>query len=323
MQRPAAKSSPTISRSVGPGGRDASSKKVAFINPRKNRFPYASPHRQQAVPMTQPLDISGEIIGGRQLSWIAGPTQVESSAQMVAVGTALKELGVKFLRAGVERTDAKGSDFRGLGAIGLKLLKATATRFDLLAVSELNDVNDLEMFSHYVDVIEVCPKSAQSTVLVEEVGKLEKTVILHRSPVMTFDEYITMLNLLEKGGKAKIILCDNGVCSFDGRLNRMLDLSSLVTLKRETSHPVFIDCCAVASDWSYAEKLAIAAIAAGADGIMAELQPSVQSAQKRALVQDEMSAMMFRSKALKSTLNALTFADFTKVAANSTTKTRP
>lgn len=322
MQGPAAKSHPTANRSANPTSNDRNAKKVAFINPRKHRFPYSSPLRQQAVNMTQPLDLNGEVIGGRQLTWVAGPLQVETSAQMVAIGTALKELGVKFLRAGVERADAQGSDFRGLGAVGLKLLKATATRFDLLAVSTVYDVNDLELFSDYVDVLEVCPKSAQSTVLVEEVGKLAKTVILHRSPVMTFDEYVGMLKLLERGGNARIILCDNGVCSFDGRLNRMLDLSSLVTLKRETSHPVFVDCCAVASDWSYAEKLAVAAIAAGADGIMAELQPSVQSAQKRALVQDEMSAMMFRAKALKSTLNALTFADFTKISP-SHTPTKP
>jgi len=261
--------------------------------------------------MTQPIEVGGNVIGGTTLSWVVGPAFVESSGQMLTVGQNLQDLGIKFLRAGVTVPEKAGDNFRGLGVVGLKLLRATADRFQLQVVTEVLEVRDIPLVAEYADVIEVCPKNINNVALLAELAFLEKTIVLHRSPMMTFDEYIGMLPYLEKGGRAKIVLADNGVVSFDGRLNRMLDLSSLISLKRETGYPVLVDCCAAASDWSFAERLAIAAIAAGADGIMAELHlpGGVAEASKKSLVKDELASLMWKSKALKSTLNALLHGD--------------
>ena len=285
-------------------------KKVAFIQPKFKQAKPGAP--RSAVPIqTRPIDVGGEIVGGSALTWIVGPEFVESSAQMVTVGHALQELGVKFIRAAVVRPERHGENFRGLGAVGLKLLKATAERFQLQVVTEVHEIKEIPLVAEYADVIEVCPKSVSNVGLLGELAFLEKTVIFQRSPMMTFDEYLGLLPYLEKGGRVKIILADSGVVSFDGRLNRMLDLSSLISLKRETSHPVFVDCCAAAFDWSYTEKLASAAIAAGVDGVMAEMHlgGSALPASKKALVQEELAGMIWRAKALKSTLNALVHGD--------------
>lgn len=270
---------------------------------------------RSASPQTRGVRVGKQLIGGSSVTWFAGPGTVESSSQMVAIGASLEELGVKFIRAGTFRREGARGDGFTQGLAGLKLLRATAKRYGLYVVSEIFDLDSLDSMVEFCDVIEV--RAGEDLELLRALGTVERTVIFHRSPTMTLESYLEALRILEQGGRANIVLAESGVASFDPNGRQLLDLSSVITLKRETPYPVMVDCSAVAADPSYADQLAIAAVAAGSDGVMVEINPAsatvASDSSARAVLPYQLRSMIRRIEALKFTLNALLHKDFEEV----------
>lgn len=253
------------------------------------------------------------VVGGSQVSWFVGPSYVDTVEQMVATGCVLEQNGVKFIRARSFLQESEYSLKQRPKVENLKLLRATAKRFNLKVVTEIVDIRDIPLLLEYADVIEVGPRNANNRILLEELGRHQTVVLLHRSGTSSLDFFLDMIAAVEQGGNAKLILVDSGVRTFDPTSPVMMDISSLVTLKRETTHPVFVDCSMIAKNWTFAHQIASAAIAGGADGILADLQPQPEESlvmlfeQKKCLFPDQLKALVKKVKALKMTLNAVSY----------------
>jgi 3-deoxy-7-phosphoheptulonate synthase len=259
-------------------------------------------------PYTRPVRVGNSVVGGSNITYIAGPGYVESPSQMVAIGSALQRFGVTFIRARIIRPDAWRTEFQGLGVQGLQLIKATAERFSLNVVSEIHNEKSLPSMLKFCDVIEVGPRNSHKHDLLYELGRSPTTVILHRGPLMNLNDYLSAVRCLERGKKCKIILAENGIRAFDPRLKNMLDLSSIISFKQKTCYPVLVDCSATASDARYVESIALAAISASADGILTEVHPNPKHAYvetTRAITPKDFKTMINRLNAIKFTLNAL------------------
>lgn len=247
-----------------------------------------------------------ELITRGGVSWITGPEYVESVDQMLSAASTLSELGTRFLRARAYWPDAREKDFRRHLIAGLKLLKATAKHFGLHVVSEIVFQRDVELMAKYCDAIEVGPERAADFSLLKSLSGTKKTIIVHRHPMMTIEQYLSVIEYLERQGCSSIVLVENGIRGFDPFSRNLMDLSSIITLRRHTTYPILVDCSRMAKDASYTESLAVTAIAAGADGILADLgHPQSSRDNQRALVPLQLQGIMQRANALKYTLNAL------------------
>lgn len=274
---------------------------------KKTPQPLVLNHPQKSSGETSPVSVCGNLIGGSQLTLIAGPGYVETALQMASIGASLQKLGVNFIRAKAFRQDVWSTEFQGLGIQGLHMLKATAERFGLAVVSELVDIKNLKTMLEYCDVVEVGPRNSHNYQWLRELGSCNTTIILHRGPLMSVNDLLGAIAQVEKGGRARIILAESGIRAFDPRLKNLLDLSSIIHFKKETPYPVFVDCSAAASHARYVEAIAIAAISAGADGVMAEVHPTPKDSfveTERALLPNELHVMLSRLQAMKHTLNA-------------------
>jgi 3-deoxy-7-phosphoheptulonate synthase len=269
---------------------------------------------RQSVPervpayRTRPIKLASTIIGSSAVVWIAGPRYVKSAEQMVAVGLALQQLGLRFIRAkAVGNRDSEGRP-TVIDRQGLRLLRAAANRFELGVVSEVFASSDVSFASEHCDVIEIGPQNMSNTRLLREVAASGRPVIAHRSPLMPVEEFLTSIALLERGRTPLLLLADNGLYSGDERNDTGLDLSAIVALRRATSHPVLVNCSALSRDWTYTESAVSAAVAAGADGVIVDMMcrfSAVESRGVKEVLPIELDKMVKRVTAMKVTLNAL------------------
>ncbi len=252
--------------------------------------------------------VAGHLIGSSSVTWLIGPAYIESTYQMVEIGTLLHSWDVKFIRARAVRSQELGERGESIGKAAMRLLKATADRFALNIVSEVSDVKQLDFLAAHCELLEVRPRGFESITLLQELSRVNKTIILHRGTRMTVEDYLSTLRYLERGGNSRIVLADSGVNSYDARATQLFDLSSIVTLKRETPYPVIFDCSTFSSNAVEIAVLGQSAVAAGADGLMIEIdarEKTRNNQNERGLAPSQLRSMMQRISALKSTLNAI------------------
>lgn len=272
-------------------------------------------HRHRSTA-TKPVVVGDVIIGGgAALAFISGPSFVETPAQMVTIGVMLQQINGGFIRARAFRQDTWLHDFQGLGLPGLKILRATADTFGLKVISEITDLPQLNDMLRYCDVIEVGPRNSHNHSLLRELSATHATVLLQRGPLMTVKDFIAAARILERGQQCKILLAENGIRACDPRLKDLLDVSSINTLQTETPHPVLVDCSQAASHWTYVESLAIAAVSAGADGVLVDTHPTPRESSvdtKKVLLPDQVKGLQRRLNAIRFTLHALMRDDVEK-----------
>lgn len=255
----------------------------------------------------EPIYVGPHAIGSGNVTWFSGPRYVESVQQVRAIAAHLAQCGAGFLRARAWWAAAKPCDFERHFLSGLKVLSAAARDFRLSVVSEIPALQYLPMMLAHCDVIEVGPAGARNIRLLTELGYVDKAVLLTRDPGMTIDHFYAAIEFLRRGGCCKIILAECG-SRRDMANSIALDVASIVTLKRETNYPVFVDCSAVAKNWLYADSIAHAAVAAGADGILAEVTSAVEggaSSEGAHFQPAQFTEVVRRAQALKHTMNAL------------------
>ncbi|MBE1554363.1 bifunctional 3-deoxy-7-phosphoheptulonate synthase/chorismate mutase [Sporosarcina limicola] len=219
------------------------------------------------------VDINGHKIGDGTPSFIYGPCAVESYEQVLAVAQSIKAKGLTMIRGGAYKPRTSPYDFQGLGLEGLKILKRVADETGLSVVTEIITPSHLEEALEYIDVIQIGARNMQNFELLKEAGMVKKPVLLKRGLAATIDEFIHAAEYIISKGNSEIILCERGIRTYERATRNTLDISAVPILKQETHLPVFVDVTHSTGRKDLLLPTAKAAIAVGADGVMAEVHP--------------------------------------------------
>ncbi len=224
-----------------------------------------------AKPGGTVLDISGVRIGGTEVVVIAGPCAVEGEEQVLSTARAVKAGGARMLRGGAFKPRTSPYSFQGMKREGLELLAMARAETGLPLVTEALDSLQLDLVCRYADVLQIGSRSMQNFPMLEEVGKLRKPVLLKRGMSSTVEELLLAAEYIMKGGNDKIILCERGIRTFETSTRNTLDLNAVPMLQRLTHLPVFVDPSHGTGHWWMVPRLARAAIAVGANGLLVEV----------------------------------------------------
>ena len=221
-------------------------------------------------PEDSVIDAGGVPIGGGHFAVIAGPCSVENHDQIIGIAEAVKASGAKLLRGGAFKPRTSPYDFQGLHATGLELLSEAKKATGLPIVSEIMDLRDLDLFQD-VDVIQVGARNMQNFELLKGLGRTDKTVLLKRGLANTLKELLMSAEYIMAGGNENVILCERGIRTYETYTRNTLDLSCVPVLHELSHLPVVVDPSHATGHSSLVPSMALAAAAAGADGIMVEV----------------------------------------------------
>ncbi len=209
-------------------------------------------------------------IGGGYFAVIAGPCSVESEEQIISVAMSVKESGADILRGGAFKPRTSPYAFQGMKGAGIQLLLKAKAATGLPIITELMNINDLELFND-VDIIQIGARNMQNFDLLKEIGKTQKPVLLKRGLANTFQELLMSAEYIMSEGNEKVILCERGIRTFETYTRNTLDISAVPVLHELSHLPVVIDPSHATGKSRLVAPMAVAAAAAGADGIMIEV----------------------------------------------------
>ena len=221
-------------------------------------------------PMDTIIEVGSARIGGGYFAMIAGPCSVESEAQIVEVAQAVKASGANLLRGGAFKPRTSPYAFQGMGAEGIRLLLKAKEATGLPIVTEIMNISTLDLFAD-VDVIQVGARNMQNFDLLKELGKTKKPILLKRGLANTIQELLMSAEYIMSEGNEKVILCERGIRTFEAATRNTLDLSAVAVLHNLTHLPVVVDPSHATGKAELVPPMAMAAAAAGADGIMVEV----------------------------------------------------
>ena len=216
------------------------------------------------------VEIGDVKVGGGNFVMIAGPCSVETEEQIVGVAKAVKASGADMLRGGAFKPRTSPYDFAGLKATGLELLKIAREETGLPIVTELMNIMDLDLFED-VDVIQIGARNMQNFDLLREMGKLDKPILLKRGLANTLKELLMSAEYIMSNGNERVILCERGIRTFSDYTRNTLDLSAVPMLHQLTHLPVIVDPSHATGIAKLGPPMALAAVAAGADGLIIEV----------------------------------------------------
>lgn len=216
------------------------------------------------------IDVNGAKIGGGHFGLIAGPCSVESRGQIIRVAQRVKASGANFLRGGAFKPRTSPYDFQGLQAEGLELLQEAKNLTGLPIVTEIMNTNQLDLFEK-VDVIQVGARNMQNFDLLRELGRTDKPILIKRGLANTIKELLMSAEYVMAGGNKSVILCERGIRTFETYTRNTLDLSAIPVIKELSHLPIIVDPSHACGVMRYVKPLALAAVAAGADGLMIEV----------------------------------------------------
>jgi 3-deoxy-7-phosphoheptulonate synthase len=217
------------------------------------------------------ITVNGRKIGGKRIHVMAGPCSVESRDQVLESALPVKEAGATFLRGGAFKPRTSPYTFQGLGEEGLNYLAHAREVTGLPFITEVLDPRDLDIVYRYTDILQVGARNMQNFKLLTEVGKLDKPVLLKRGLSATIQEFLLSAEYIATEGNRKIILCERGIRTYETETRNTLDLSAVPVLKQLTHLPVFIDPSHGTGRWDLVAPMALAGVAAGADGLLIEV----------------------------------------------------
>ena len=243
--------------------------------------PYKAANRK-FHPDDSVIDISGTQLGGAKVGggnfvMIAGPCSVESSAQILEIAQEVKKAGAGALRGGAFKPRTSPYAFQGLEAEGIKLLLEAKQQTGLPIVTEIMDLSQLHLFEE-VDVIQVGARNMQNFLMLKELGKIRKPILLKRGFSNTIQEWLMSAEYILSGGNPHVILCERGIRTIETATRNTLDLSAVPVIKECSHLPVVVDPSHATGHAKYVKPMALAAVAAGADGLMIEVHNNPQAA---------------------------------------------
>lgn len=257
--------------------------------------PYKKANRK-FHPQDTIVDCSGVLVGGGNFAVMAGPCSVESPEQITLVAQEVKKAGASILRGGAFKPRTSPYSFQGLRDDGLELLRHARSLTGQPIVTEIMNTEHLPLFED-VDVIQVGARNMQNFELLKELGKLNKPILLKRGLSATLEEFVMSAEYIMAGGNENVILCERGIRTFETSMRNTLDISAVPMLKKMSHLPVIIDPSHAAGLSWMVEPLAMAAIAAGADGLMIEVHNDPANALSdgaQSLTPKQFSALMQR-----------------------------
>jgi len=223
------------------------------------------------------VKVKDVVIGGKEVVVMAGPCVVENEKQIFETARQVKALGAKILRGGAFKPRTSPYSFQGLGEEGLKLLAQAGEETGLAVVTEVMSVNQIELVGKYTDIFQVGARNMQNFVLLKELGKTKKPILLKRGMAATIEELLLSAEYILSQGNYEVILCERGIRTFENYTRNTLDLSAVPALKRLSHLPIIVDPSHATGRWRLVSPMAKAAIAVGADGLLIEVHPDPRS----------------------------------------------
>jgi 3-deoxy-7-phosphoheptulonate synthase len=229
-------------------------------------------------PHNTVVDVAGVPIGGEELVVMAGPCSVEGEEMLLETARFVAAQGARILRGGAFKPRTSPYSFQGLGEAGLRMLATAREETGLRVVSEVIAPADVELLVGYVDMLQVGTRNMQNYALLQEVGRTGKPVLLKRGMSSTIEEWLLAAEYVLSQGNRDVVLCERGIRTFEQATRFTLDLNA-VPLVRELSHlPVVVDPSQGTGRWSLVKPMSLAAVMAGANGLIVEVHPKPDEA---------------------------------------------
>jgi 3-deoxy-7-phosphoheptulonate synthase len=244
-------------------------------------LPVSKPYKlvsRETSPEPTVIQVRGRRVGGAYFALIAGPCTVESREQALATARAVHAAGASMLRGGAFKPRTSPYSFRGLGAEALAILDEAREETGLPVVTELLDPRHVEQVAAVADVIQIGARNMSNFLLLTEVGRCDRPVLLKRGPSSSVEELLMAAEYVVKEGNPRVILCERGIRTFESTTRFTLDIGAVPVLKELTHLPVIVDPSHAAGRRALVPALARAAVAAGADGIIVEAHPRPEEA---------------------------------------------
>lgn len=217
-------------------------------------------------------------IGAGYLTIIAGPCAVESRETYLEMARLLKSMGAHVLRGGLFKPRTSPYSFKGLGGQGLQIMAEAREITGLPVITEIMDVRDIDLLYETVDILQVGSRNMQNFSLLEELGRLDKPVMLKRGMSATIEEWLLAAEYILDGGNQRVILCERGIRTFEPWTRNTVDIGAVPLIKQLSHLPILVDPSHATGRWKMVSPVAKAAVAAGADGIMVEVHQSPEQA---------------------------------------------
>ena len=224
------------------------------------------------------ITVGGTSIGGGHVALIAGPCSVESREQLLEAAVVAKQAGATMLRGGAYKPRTSPYAFQGLGEEGLEILAEARELTGLPIVTELMDPRQLEPVAKYSDIIQIGARNMQNFQLLSAVGEVDRPILLKRGLAATIEELLMAAEYIVKEGNDNVILCERGIRTFETATRNTLDISAIPIIKQRSHLPVVVDPSHAAGKVDLVEPLSLAAVVAGADGLMIEMHPTPETA---------------------------------------------
>ena len=267
------------------------------------------------IPISEPYKLSsrsfkpedtvvkvGDVtIGGNEVVVMAGPCSVESEDQLLETAIGVKKAGARILRGGAFKPRTSPYGFRGLGESGLRLLSKARDETGLPVITEVLDKEDVELVSNYVDILQIGARNVQNFKLLQEVGKRGKAVVLKRGFSTTYEEWLLAAEYILNEGNNQLILCERGIRTFETYTRNTMDIGAIPAIKTLSHLPIIADPSHGTGHWEMVSPMALASVAAGADGLLIEVHRDPSAALSdgfQSLNLDHFASLMNGSQAI-------------------------
>lgn len=218
------------------------------------------------------------VFGEKALSIIAGPCAVEGYEQLLETATAVKQAGATMLRGGAYKPRTSPYSFQGLEQEGLEILRSVSREVGIPVISEVTDPRAVEIMSQYVDMLQIGTRNMQNFVLLKEVARSGKPVLLKRGVAATIEEWLMAAEYIISGGNERIVLCERGIRTFETYTRNTLDLNAVPLIKQLSHLPIIVDPSHGTGNWRLVSPMSKASLGAGADGLIIEVHPCPEEA---------------------------------------------
>ncbi|TMC97640.1 MAG: 3-deoxy-7-phosphoheptulonate synthase [Chloroflexi bacterium] len=234
-------------------------------------------------------------IGGSEVVMMAGPCTVESEKQLMTTAEAVRKEGAVILRGGAFKPSTSPYGFRGMGEEGLKLLANARSEFGMAVITEVMTPSDVPMVCEYADILQIGTRNMQNYMLLDEVGRTNKPVVLKRGMSATIEEWLLAAEYILAQGNRNVILCERGIRTFEKVTRNTMDISAIPLIKRLSHLPIISDPSQGTGRRDLVAPMSLAALAAGTDGLLIEVHPNPDEALKdgaQSLTIDQFQSLM-------------------------------
>jgi 3-deoxy-7-phosphoheptulonate synthase len=239
--------------------------------------PISKPYKlsgRELHPHDSVVEVAGLRIGGGESIIMAGPCSVESEEQVVSTAREVRRCGAHILRGGAFKPRTSPYQFRGLGEEGLKMLDAARKETGLPVITEVLTPQDVDVVARYSDILQIGARNMQNFILLEEAGRSGKPVLLKRGFSGTIQEWLLASEYILATGNRQVMLCERGIRTFETETRNTMDISAIPLIKRVSHLPIIGDPSHGTGKWYLVEPMALATVAAGADGLLIEVHPN-------------------------------------------------